>query len=529
MRPLLMHPDQDFDQGRVLRDLMYQYRKPEGRRHLPPHQEALITDLELPTLFDAMAGGDEFLFEVALEALLTAPRNGLETVLYRQAVWQDCFQNPALVRQLYSLTIEAIDGTRRRWWSLTSTYPSTLLHDAIEMLTVLTAMLRKLRLFADQHAVLFQSKAFSAMFAMVRAELTEEYLAIIETYLAELRFDHGVLLSAELGDSNQSTNLMLRKTDRKNRNWLERFFGKGLPGHTFHLAERDETGGRILSDMRHQGIKRVTIALAESAYHVATFFTILRTELAFYIGCLNLHDRLAAKGEPTCIPVPVLAGKRTNHFSGLYDVSLTLHKTGRVAGNSAAADGKNLVIVTGANQGGKSCFLRSIGLAQLMMQGGMFVGAESFTGELTPALFTHYRREEDATMKSGKFDEEIARMSGIVDDLRPNSMVLFNESFAATNEREGSEIARQIVCALLEKRVKVFYVTHLYQFARTFFETRTADGLFLRAERLPDGTRTFQLLEGAPSETSYGEDLYESIFAAGTRVTSADGSLRRAS
>ena len=272
--------------------------------------------------------------------------------------------------------------------------------------------------------------------------------------------------------------------------------------------------------MRYRGIKRVTIALAESAYHVATFFTMLRTELAFYVGCLNLHDRLAAKGEPTCIPVPASAGERTNHFNGLYDVSLTLHMTGRVAGNSAVADGKNLVIITGANQGGKSCFLRSIGLAQLMMQSGMFVGAESFTGELCPALFTHYKREEDATMKSGKFDEELARMSAIVDEIKPNSMVLFNESFAATNEREGSEIARQIVCALLEKRVKVFFVTHLYQFARAFFETRTADGLFLRAERLPDGRRTFRLVEGAPFETSYGEDLYRTIFGSGTHDTS---------
>jgi len=72
-----------------------------------------------------------------------------------------------------------------------------------------------------------------------------------------------------------------------------------------------------------------------------------------------------------------------------------------------------------------------------MMQCGMFVGAESFAADLCAALFTHYKREEDATMKSGKFDEEIARMSDIVDGITPNSLVLFNESFAATNEREG--------------------------------------------------------------------------------------------
>ena len=53
-------------------------------------------------------------------------------------------------------------------------------------------------------------------------------------------------------------------------------------------------------------------------------------------------------------------------------------------------------------------------------------------------------------MKSGKFDEELSRMNAIVDNLTPRALILFDESFAATNEREGSEIARQIVSALLE-------------------------------------------------------------------------------
>jgi DNA mismatch repair ATPase MutS len=95
----------------------------------------------------------------------------------------------------------------------------------------------------------------------------------------------------------------------------------------------------------------------------------------------------------------------------------------------------------------------------------------------------------------------------------PNSVVLFNESFAATNEREGSEIARQVVCALLEKRVKIFFVTHLYAFARGLSDEKMERAEYLRAERLPDGTRTFKLIKAAPLETSYGEDLYEKIFA----------------
>jgi DNA mismatch repair ATPase MutS len=90
--------------------------------------------------------------------------------------------------------------------------------------------------------------------------------------------------------------------------------------------------------------------------------------------------------------------------------------------------------------------------------------------------------------------------------------VLFNESFAATNEREGSEIATQITSALLERRIKIFFVTHLYEFAHGLFDRKMKGAVFLRAERQTDGSRTFRLVEGEPLQTSYGQDLYNVIF-----------------
>jgi DNA mismatch repair ATPase MutS len=227
---------------------------------------------------------------------------------------------------------------------------------------------------------------------------------------------------------------------------------------------------------------------------------------------LNLHEQLAQKGEPVSFPLPVAPGERRHSFQGLYDVCLALSMEQKVVGNEVQADRKNLVIITGANQGGKSTFLRSIGLAQLMMQAGLFSPAEFFWANVCDGLFTHYRREEDATMTSGKLDEELSRMSEIVNQLTSNSLVLFNESFAATNEREGSEIARQIISALWEKRIKSFFVTHLYEFARGLYDQNIADAIFLRAERQADGGRTFKLIEGEPLPTSFGEDLYQGIF-----------------
>jgi len=255
--------------------------------------------------------------------------------------------------------------------------------------------------------------------------------------------------------------------------------------------------------------------IAQSTDHILSFFALLRTELAFYIGCLNLHNTLVAKAEPVCFPEPVRREDHRLSFEGLYDVCLTLNVEQRVVGNDANADGKDLMIITGANQGGKSTLLRAIGLAQLMMQCGMFVSARSFRSNVCNAIFTHYKREEDASMKSGKLDEELKRMSEIVDRLVPSSILLFNESFAATNEREGSEIARQIVRALSERRIKVFYVTHLHDFAHSFYDRNMDNAIFLRAERKENGARTFKLFEGEPLETSFGEDLYQKIFKNG--------------
>ncbi len=169
-------------------------------------------------------------------------------------------------------------------------------------------------------------------------------------------------------------------------------------------------------------------------------------------------------------------------------------------------------MITGANQGGKSTFLRSVGLAQLMMQAGMFVGAEAFTANTCAGVFTHFKREEDATMTRGKLEEELHRMSEIADAIGSTSLLLCNESFASTNEREGSEIARQAVGAMMEAGVKVFFVTHMFDLANGFYRQQLEPTLFLRAERQPDGRRTYRLLEGEPLPTSYGPESYRRIF-----------------
>ena len=504
MKAFLMYRDHDFDL----------------QQELPLNEPELTQDLELNRLFNAMALGDKFLFEVARKTVLSG-LSDLDTIVYRQNILEDCLKNSSIVKNIYDIAVESIESKKKHfYWFFGSRYPSSILSTSVGMMQLLVGFLKKLKNIAAEQADKFESAGFTRFFAMLNKELSDEYLAGVQDHLRELKFRNGVLMSAELGRGNKGANYVLRKPQDQKQSWLERIFASWLerifakktPAFTFRIADRDQIGARALSELRGKGINLVANALAQSADHILSFFNLLRTEMAFYVGCLNLHDHLAKKGEPTCFPQPVAPGERRERFNGLYDVCLALSLKQRVVGNDVDADDKDLVIITGANQGGKSTFLRSKGLAQLMMQCGMFAPAESFCANICDGLFTHYKREEDVTMSSGKLDEELSRMNDIVDNVRANSMLLFNESFAATNEREGSEIAGQIISALLEKRIKIFFVTHQFEFAHGFYDKKMENAIFLRAERQADGGRTFKIIKGAPLETSYGKDLYNSIF-----------------
>ncbi len=500
MNVFLMHRDLDFDPD----------------RQLPPHAEELIQDLELNTLLETMAREDTYLFTIAKTALLSSLTD-VESIQYRQEVLKDCLANSTLIREIYAVAFKAIEREKKIYFGLLSKYPDIILSRSIKVLTIFVDLLKQLRQIADEHAPDFQSEGFVTLFAMLQRELSDEYFRTIQYHLKTLRLRGGVLISARLGEGNKGIQYTLRKPKTRDKNWIKHIFNKKPLSFTYTLSERDESGARALSDLRDRGLNASANALAQSTDHILSFFSALRSELAFYVGCLNVHETLSGYGSPSCFPSPLNPQERTVKTEGLYDVSLTLQMNQKISGNAIHAENVYLAIITGANRGGKSTFLRSIGCAQLMMQSGMFVPAESFTSPVSDGIFTHFKREEDSGMDSGKLDEELKRMNDIMNSVTPNSLLLFNESFAATNEREGSEIARQIIRALLEKKIKVYFVTHLFDFAYSMYTHRKEGILFLRAERQSDTRRTFRILEGKPLQTSFGDDVYAQVF--GTKVT----------
>jgi hypothetical protein len=531
VKVFLLHRDRDFDVTPGLRDEIFAamlsgnlYAISNAKRNLdrrlrsglggPAAQsdDALVQDLELETLWTVMAAGDEFLYEVAKRGLLSSLIDP-DAVVYRQQVLADCLAHPALIRQLYALAVETLASEREVGGLWSGAGPPYILNRSVRLLHLYLSALKQLRPIADEHAHSFQSEGFMRFFAMLRQELADDYLDVVEQHLGALGRERGVLESAELGKGDNGRSYLFHEPPEERRRWRDRLaLGNRPEGYTFELDPRDEGGFRALGEIKANAINSAANALAQSADHVKSFFTVLRLELAFYLGCLNLHRWLESKRQPTCFPEPLPHGRPMLAARGLYDVCLTVHLEQPVVGNEVNADHKSLVMVTGANQGGKSTLLRSLGLAQLMMQSGMFVGAESLRASVSTGVFTHYKREEDPTMEGGKLDEELARMSEIADRIAPGALLLCNESFASTNEREGSEIARQVIRAMLDRRIKVVFVTHMYDLAHSFFEQQLDGAVFLRAERGPDGRRTFKLPERAPLPTSYGEDSYRRIF-----------------
>jgi len=496
MRAHLMYPDSDLDLDAPL----------------PRQADALVQDLGLEVLIRAMAAEDAFVKDVVRRVLVSSTAGSPDVIRFRQAVLQDCLAHASAIRELYALACEAV-GRKRRFLTFLSRLPWSVLRESIEAMEMLAGTLERLLAFSRRHAAGFRSEGFRAFFALVEREISQAYLAEIRDHLRVLRFQRGLLLGAVLGDGNGGTAYVVRRPHPDRRRWYQRLFSSGPPQFTYRLPERDEAGARALQEIRDRGIDPVANAVAQSNEHLLGFFQMVKTELAFYVGCLDLHERLPGVGVATSFPVPCPAGSGRLRFSGLRDVSLALAKGGTVVANTLDLECRGLVVITGPNQGGKSSFLRSVGLAQIMMQAGMFVPADAFEGEPCTGLFTHYKREEDASLESGKLDEELGRLSDLVDDLEPGAMVLLNESFAATNEREGSEIARQVVRAFEANGIRVVYVTHLFEFARTAFEAREPGTVFLRAERRQDGTRSFRVVPGEPLPTSHAADVFARVFA----------------
>jgi len=477
---------------------------------LPELDPALTADLGLDRVLASMARGDHVI-ERVVPRLLATPLATTDAIRYRQASVRDAAASPAVVRELYTVATDAIEAERRIWGSAMRN-AELVLDRAANVLGRFVEAFRELRRIEAEHGEAFTSPGFTAFFRMVATDLDDPWLAEVEDHLTRLR-TRTLHVSARLGDGARGTDYVLHRSPSTIRGWRDRV-GLEERRSTVKVELSDQNAMNTMSELRATAIAPTAGVTREAADHVLAFFRQLQVELAFLIGCANLHESLTAAGGAVAYPDAEDGATATFRATGLYDLGLRLTIDGPVVPNDLDTGGQRLVVITGANGGGKSTVLRAVGLAQLLLGAGMFVAAESLTASVAHAIRTHFTREEDASLVGGRLDEELTRLAALVEATTPGTLVLLNESLSTTNEREGAAIARGVVDALVDAGVEVWFVTHNHHLASGLADAEPARAHFLRAER-GDGERPFRLVAAPPLPTSHGMDLYRRIIDGG--------------
>ncbi|MEO7586608.1 MAG: hypothetical protein ABIS84_01120 [Arachnia sp.] len=479
------------------------------------HAEDLVLDLGLEPVISACADGDPVVREV-VEATLLRPLTSASDILFRQDVMRDFVRHPALLRSLHDVTTRSLGAereARRHIYGLTDR-PESRLHSSVELLSLLLGFLRELRQLADSNAAVVDSDGVTAFLAATSADLSDDYLDQVAVNLDSLRFRSGIPSTVRLSPGNGIVDYRVDQPPA-HQGRLREFLGvlKRSP-FVVTIAPRDEAGATALRHMRDFSLNELADTLEHAATHVQGYLHRLHRETAFYVGALNLLHEFQRRHVVRCYPEPDDSQPRILAFTDLCDAGLALRGQDAPVTNDLDADGRSLILITGANSGGKSTFLRSVGLAQLLTQAGLPVPARTLRVSPAAQVLTHFKREEESSLISGKLDEELTRMSGLVPDLVPGSLVLFNESFASTYEAEGSEIARNVVLALTRRGMRVVYVTHMYQLGEGLQELHDEEHLFLRTTLRPDGRPSYRLHVGAPEPRSNGVEMYDRVFRA---------------
>lgn len=485
---------------------------------------------------------DDFLAD-CLKKVMQVPLTTRREMLFRQEVLKDCLVHVGFVDELYHLVSDVLEGWnklgRKKHGSGIRDTKAGLIMEIRVFELLLSGMLNVKNLIGENVERL-SSRGFKGLYERMMEEFPQERQEGLEKILQDLTFYVDttmrpverntfksyvprIIMECELYDGLKFGNMKLLeletiiKTYSNPNGILARLQGQlGTLSPDTISTYRDTALQDNAAEIEFQAVNYVMACCKEMIYSMGQFFDQLHFQIGFYRAAINIKSKMQRYGMEYCIPE--IGPENALHFDDLKEMVMCVEQGSEIVGNSENMDGKSLAIITGANQGGKSTFLRSIGIAQVMMQCGLMVPAKQYCSNLYPEFFTHFTRREDSAMNSGRLDEELKRMDRIINHVGKHSLILLNESFATTTEKEGSVIAYDIIKALKEEGIRILTVTHLLSFAKKIYKEESvnskSDVAFLSAEHLPDGTRTFKMISHEPELTSFGLELYEKVIGA---------------
>jgi DNA mismatch repair protein MutS len=132
--------------------------------------------------------------------------------------------------------------------------------------------------------------------------------------------------------------------------------------------------------------------------------------------------------------------------------------------NVHLGDATDLVILTGPNASGKSCYLRQIGLVQLLAQVGSWVPTEQACIGIADRIFTRVGAVDDLAAGQSTFMGEMAETANILHHATDQSLVLLDEIGRGTATFDGLSIAWAVSEFLAtDLKSRTVFATHYHE------------------------------------------------------------------
>jgi DNA mismatch repair protein MutS len=165
----------------------------------------------------------------------------------------------------------------------------------------------------------------------------------------------------------------------------------------------------------------------------------------------------------------------------------------------------DLVILTGPNASGKSCYLRQVGLIQLMAQVGSFVPARSAKLGVCDRIFTRVGAVDDLATGQSTFMVEMNETANILNHATAKSLVLLDEIGRGTATFDGLSIAWAVAEYLaVEIKSRTIFATHYHELNELATIVSNVANYQVTVKELPDQIIFLHQVQPGGADKSYG-------------------------
>ncbi|AMW28615.1 MULTISPECIES: DNA mismatch repair protein MutS [Arthrospira] len=165
----------------------------------------------------------------------------------------------------------------------------------------------------------------------------------------------------------------------------------------------------------------------------------------------------------------------------------------------------DLIILTGPNASGKSCYLRQVGLIQLMAQIGSFVPATSARLSICDRIFTRVGAVDDLATGQSTFMVEMNETANILNHATPKSLVLLDEIGRGTATFDGLSIAWSVAEYLATTiKARTIFATHYHELNELASILGNVANYQVTVKELPDKIIFLHQVQPGGADKSYG-------------------------